>query len=159
MAVLAAATVLVLGGFIAIASADAVMAFHGALIAAAALLAGLALLGRLTDGDKAEATSFYNDGPIKVAAVATVFWGVAGFLVGDVLAWQMAFPVLNFDLPWTNFGRLRPVHTSAVIFASVSLSSVVVKRTALASVCRWMKVSLSGAPRSLSPWVPVTSTK
>ncbi|MCG8558574.1 MAG: cytochrome-c oxidase, cbb3-type subunit I, partial [Hyphomicrobiales bacterium] len=143
MAVLAAATVLVLGGFIAIASADAVMAFHGALIAAAALLAGLALLGRLTDGDKADATSFYNDGPIKVAAIATVFWGVAGFLVGDVLAWQMAFPVLNFDLPWTNFGRLRPVHTSAVIFAFGgnalrATSFYVVQRTCRARLAgRW----------------------
>nr|WP_245906286.1 cytochrome-c oxidase, cbb3-type subunit I [Pseudoroseomonas aestuarii] len=50
-------------------------------------------------------------------AVATLFWGIVGFLVGVVVASQLAFPLLNLDLEWTTFGRLRPVHTSAVIFA------------------------------------------
>ena len=39
------------------------------------------------------------DGPIKVATIAAVFWGIAGFVVGDVIAWQLAFPALNLDLP------------------------------------------------------------
>ena len=56
-------------------------------------------------------------GSLAAFALAALFWGVAGFVVGDVLAWQLAFPALNFDLPWTSFGRLRPLHTSAVIFA------------------------------------------
>ena len=47
----------------------------------------------------------------------TVIWGIVGFLVGDLIAWQLAFPALNLDLPWTTFGRLRPLHTNAVIFA------------------------------------------
>ncbi len=61
----------------------------------------------------------YMDGPVKAAAIATVFWGVTGFLVGVVIAFQLAFPVLNFEWaqPYLNFGRLRPLHTSAVIFA------------------------------------------
>ncbi|KAF0133545.1 MAG: cytochrome c oxidase cbb3-type subunit I [Xanthobacteraceae bacterium] len=59
----------------------------------------------------------YNMGPVRFAVVASVFWGIAGFTVGLVIALQLAYPVLNFDLPWTNFGRLRPLHTSAVIFA------------------------------------------
>ena len=59
----------------------------------------------------------YNDDIVRAGLVASVFWGVVGFLVGLVIALQLAFPVLNLDLPWTNFGRLRPLHTSAVIFA------------------------------------------
>ena len=59
----------------------------------------------------------YVEGPIRAFAIATTFWGVVGFLVGVVIALQLAFPLLNLDLEWTSFGRLRPVHTSAVIFA------------------------------------------
>ncbi len=59
----------------------------------------------------------YNDDVIKKFTLATVFWGIAGFLAGVWIAWELAFPVLNLDLPWTTFGRLRPLHTSAVIFA------------------------------------------
>jgi cytochrome c oxidase cbb3-type subunit 1 len=61
----------------------------------------------------------YMDGVVRAGAVATAFWGVVGMLVGVVIAFQLAFPQLNFA--WTegigNFGRLRPLHTSAVIFA------------------------------------------
>lgn len=61
----------------------------------------------------------YMDGPVRAAAIATVFWGCTGFLVGVFIAFQLAFPVLNFEWaqPYLNFGRLRPLHTSAVIFA------------------------------------------
>ena len=59
----------------------------------------------------------YDEETVRKFVIATVFWGVVGFLVGDVIAWQLAFPVLNLDLEWTSFGRLRPLHTSAVIFA------------------------------------------
>jgi cytochrome c oxidase cbb3-type subunit 1 len=59
----------------------------------------------------------YVEGPIRAFTLITVFWGVVGFLVGVVIASQLAFPLLNLDLEWTTFGRLRPLHTSAVIFA------------------------------------------
>lgn len=58
----------------------------------------------------------YMDDIIKVGAILTAFWGVVGFLVGVVVAAQLAWPELNIQ-PWFNFGRLRPLHTSAVIFA------------------------------------------
>ena len=61
-------------------------------------------------------TSGYMDGVIRYGIIATIFWGLAGFLVGVLIASQMAWPVLNIE-PWFNFGRLRPLHTSAVIFA------------------------------------------
>ena len=63
------------------------------------------------------ATETYNYKVVKQFAVMTVIWGLVGMLVGVVLAAQLAFPVLNLDLPWTSFGRLRPLHTNAVIFA------------------------------------------
>jgi cytochrome c oxidase cbb3-type subunit I len=59
----------------------------------------------------------YDEATVRKFTIATMFWGVVGFLAGTYIAWQLAFPVLNLDLEWTTFGRLRPVHTSAVIFA------------------------------------------
>ena len=68
---------------------------------------------RVTNGNE------YMDGVVRAGVIATAFWGVVGFLVGVVIAFQLAFPALNFE--WAqgilNFGRLRPLHTSAVIFA------------------------------------------
>ena len=59
----------------------------------------------------------YNYDIIKFFTLAATFWGIVGFLAGVLIASQMAFPILNFNLEWTSFGRLRPLHTSAVIFA------------------------------------------
>ncbi len=59
----------------------------------------------------------YNYQVVKQFAVMTVVWGVVGMLVGVLIAAQMAWPLLNFDIPWLTFGRLRPLHTNAVIFA------------------------------------------
>lgn len=59
----------------------------------------------------------YNYDIIKLFTIASTFWGIVGFLMGVIIAFQLAFPVLNLDLEWTSFGRLRPLHTSAVIFA------------------------------------------
>ncbi len=62
--------------------------------------------------------SRYNEGIIKAGVIATLFWGIVGFLVGVIIAFQLAFPALNIEgIGWLNFGRLRPIHTSAVIFA------------------------------------------
>ncbi len=58
----------------------------------------------------------YNNDVVKLFTIAAIFWGVAGFTVGVFIALQMAFPALNFGEYFT-FGRLRPLHTSAVIFA------------------------------------------
>ncbi len=59
----------------------------------------------------------YNYKIVKQFAIATVAWGVIGMLVGVVIAAQLAWPALNFDVPWLTYGRLRPLHTNAVIFA------------------------------------------
>ncbi len=81
----------------------------------------------------------YLDSVVRAGAIATAFWGVVGFLVGVVIAFQLAFPSLNFEWaqPFLNFGRLRPLHTSAVIFAFggnalIMSSFYVVQRTSAA---------------------------
>ena len=59
----------------------------------------------------------YNYKVVRQFAIMTLVWGVVGMLVGVLIAAQLAWPVLNFDIPWLTFGRLRPLHTNAVIFA------------------------------------------
>ncbi len=59
----------------------------------------------------------YNYKVVRQFAVMTVIWGIVGMLVGVVIAAQLAWPALNFDIPWLTYGRLRPLHTNAVIFA------------------------------------------
>ncbi len=59
----------------------------------------------------------YNYGVVRQFAVMTVVWGIVGTGIGVILAAQLVWPELNLGLPWTSFGRLRPVHTNAVIFA------------------------------------------
>jgi cytochrome c oxidase cbb3-type subunit I/II len=61
----------------------------------------------------------YDNGIVRNFAVATVIWGLVGMLVGLTVASQLVWPELNADLPWLTFGRLRPLHTNAVIFAFV----------------------------------------
>jgi cytochrome c oxidase cbb3-type subunit 1 len=59
----------------------------------------------------------YNNKIVRYFTIATVFWGVIGMLVGVFIAAQLAWPALNFDIAWLSYGRLRPLHTNAVIFA------------------------------------------
>lgn len=59
----------------------------------------------------------YDDGVIRKFSIMAVVWGVVGMLVGVIIASQLVWPELNLGLPWTSFGRLRPLHTNAVIFA------------------------------------------
>jgi len=59
----------------------------------------------------------YNYKIVKQFTIATVLWGVVGMLVGVIIAAQLVWPALNFDIPFLTYGRLRPLHTNAVIFA------------------------------------------
>ena len=59
----------------------------------------------------------YNDKVVRQFAIMTVVWGIVGMLVGVIIAAQLYWPALNFDVPWFTYGRLRPLHTNAVIFA------------------------------------------
>ena len=59
----------------------------------------------------------YNDKLVRQFAIMTVVWGIVGMVVGVLIAAQRYWPALNFDIPWRNYSRLRPLHTNAVIFA------------------------------------------
>jgi cytochrome c oxidase cbb3-type subunit 1 len=138
----------VIGLIFAVAGEEEILRLQGLLFLAAAVAAGLYVATHPTNL-REEKRSGYFDGPIRVATIACVFWGVVGFLVGDILAWQLSFPALNLDLPWTNFGRLRPVHTSAVVFAFggnalIATSLYVVQRTSQARM-----------PGKWAPWFVV----
>jgi cytochrome c oxidase cbb3-type subunit 1 len=85
------------------------------------------------------ATAAYDEAIVRKFVIATVFWGVVAFAAGVFIALQLAFPALNLGLEWTTFGRLRPVHTSAAIFAFggnalLGTSFYVVQRTCRASL-------------------------
>jgi cytochrome c oxidase cbb3-type subunit 1 len=122
-------------------AADSGFAIH---MTIAAIAAGLGLVYSLRSADISAAIgmvipagpdqSKYDDDPVRWGVIATVFWGMAGFLAGLYIALQLAFPVLNLGLEWTTFGRLRPLHTSAVIFAFggnalIATSYYIVQRT------------------------------
>ena len=62
-------------------------------------------------------TATYNDKVVRQFAVATVVWGIVGMLVGVIIAAQLYWPTLFEGISWLGYGRLRPLHTNAVIFA------------------------------------------
>jgi cytochrome c oxidase cbb3-type subunit 1 len=130
-------------------------ALHAYLFTAASAAAVIAIVNRYFERPAAlppltiDGKPNYNMGPVKFATIAAVFWGIAGFTVGLWAALELAFPALNLDLPWISFGRLRPLHTSAVIFAFggnvlVATSFYVVQRT-----CR------SRLAGDIAPWFVV----
>ncbi|RUP09168.1 cytochrome-c oxidase, cbb3-type subunit I [Hyphomicrobium sp.] len=148
LALISAVIIGAIGLVFALAGEEEILRLQGLIVLAAAAAAGFYVVTHPTNL-RQEKRSGYFDGPIRVATIACVFWGIAGFLVGDILAWQLSFPALNLDLPWTNFGRLRPVHTSAVIFAFggnalIATSLYVVQRTSQARL-----------PGKWAPWFVV----
>ena len=62
-------------------------------------------------------TPVYFDTPVRAFALAAVVYGIVGMLVGVIIASQLAWPELNLGIPYLTYGRLRPLHTNAVIFA------------------------------------------
>jgi cytochrome c oxidase cbb3-type subunit I len=130
-------------------------AFHAYLFTAASLAALFTIISRYQQRTADAVPQVvagkpnYNYGPVKFASVAALFWGVAGFAVGLYLALELAFPAFNLDLPWITFGRLRPLHTSAVIFA---FGGNVLLATSFYVVQRTSRARLAG---DLAPWFVV----
>lgn len=127
--------------FGAMLAADRGMTIH-LMIGALAALAVVVIIARKADYlqlagnivQPAGASLTYDDELARWGVILTVFWGVVGFLVGVYIALQLTFPALNLGLEYTTFGRLRPLHTSAVIFAFggtalITTSFYVVQRT------------------------------
>ena len=127
-------------------------AFHAYLFAAASIASVFAVGNRYMSRPAGPVPQFidgkpnYNFDVVKVGTIFAVVWGIAGFLVGVIAALQLAFPMFNFDLPWISFGRLRPLHTSAVIFA---FGGNVLIATSFYVVQRTSRARLAG---DLAPW-------
>ena len=142
-ALLGVAVCAVIGFAWAVAGRDPGMVLAGSILMVASAMSGVYLLERFRGKAPPVDETGYADGVIRAGVIAAVFWGIAGFLVGDLIAWQLAYPILNLDLEWTSFGRLRPLHTSAVIFAFggnvlIASSFYVVQRTSRARLAgRW----------------------
>jgi len=82
----------------------------------------------------------YNYKVVRQFAIMTIVWGIVGMAVGLIIAAQLAWPILNFDIPWFTYGRLRPLHTNAVIFAFggcalFASSYYIVQRTCHVRLC------------------------
>ncbi len=137
--------------FIAAQTIEPAYAFHmglGALVAAAGIFA----IFQRFNACPAERPPLeigglpnYNFAPVKVATLFALFWGLAGMAVGVYIAFELAFPDLNIA-PWFNFGRLWPLHTSAVIFA---FGGNVLLATSFYVVQRACRARLAG---DLAPW-------
>ena len=89
--------------------------------------------------------SYYDD-PTKAGIIIAMLWAIVAMSVGDWVAWLLAFPDMTFDTAWASFGRLRPVHTTGVVFAFggnalIATSFHVVQRTSRARL-----------PDQLTPW-------
>ena len=85
----------------------------------------------------------YNYKVVRQFAIMTVIWGIVGMAVGVLIAAQLVWPDLNLNLPWTSFGRLRPLHTNAVIFA---FGGCALFATSYYTVQRTCQASLFGGP-------------
>ncbi|MEL7028011.1 MAG: cytochrome-c oxidase, cbb3-type subunit I [Pseudomonadota bacterium] len=126
---------------------DGLMAAHAFMFLGAFGIGLFALVYRATSAPAANEDG-YNLEVVKAGVFASVFWGIAGFLVGVIIALQLAFPNIFYfsEFGWTNFGRLRPLHTSAVIFA---FGGNVLLATSFYVVQRTCRAPLAGG---LAPW-------
>ncbi|MBA4792668.1 MAG: cytochrome-c oxidase, cbb3-type subunit I [Phenylobacterium sp.] len=115
---------------------DRLFRFHGYVLIAAFTIAFSVMSVGLSSGRFRAPQDRYADGVVRAGVIATMFWAVVGLLVGVVIAAQLSWPNLLYfpEHGWLNFGRLRPLHTSGVIFAFggnalIATSFYVVQRT------------------------------
>src|SRR5664279_1870782 len=135
------------GTVLGIAGRDDPLGGHGALIALAALagIFGIIRVYYEPEPDQRRLERYYDD-PTKVGIILAMTWAVFGLFIGDWVAWLLVKPDLTFDAGWSSFGRLRPVHTTSVIFGFggnglIATSFYVLQRTSRARL-----------PDQLSPW-------
>lgn len=139
--------IMVVGGAMAAVGDVAAFRFHGVVaVIYAALLTYVLLTGNRRREPSPDRLVDYYDDPTKVGVILAMVWVLIGLAVGDWVAWLLVFPDFTLDLEWISFGRIRPVHTTSVIFgfggnALIATSLHVVQRTSRARL-----------PDQLSPW-------
>jgi cytochrome c oxidase cbb3-type subunit 1 len=146
-AILISLVIAICGFLLGVVGRDDPIGIHGALIFAAGILT-IFLIGKDYYAPEPSAQRFahYYDDPTKAGIVLAMVWVVFGLVVGDLTAWQLVNPNLTFGGGWSSFGRIRPVHTTAVIFGFggnglIATSLYVLQRTSRARL-----------PDQLSPW-------
>ncbi|KIZ39165.1 cytochrome C oxidase, partial [Rhodopseudomonas palustris] len=136
--------------YAAINALDSAFAFHTSILAAVSCWAVFAIILRHRGRDgvppqEIDGRPNYNFSQVKFLTFMAMFWGIAGFSVGLYIALELAYPGLNL-IHWINFGRLRPLHTSAVVFA---FGGNVLLATSFYVVQKTSRARLAG---DLSPW-------
>ena len=132
--------VTLVGLVLLIAGKDDTLGIHGALIMLVSIAAIFYVVaGYFAPEPTADRADSYYDEPAKAGVLLAMIWAVVAMFVGDWIAWQLAYPDLNFEAGWTSFGRLRPVHTSGVIFGFggnglIATSFYVMQRTTRARI-------------------------
>jgi len=128
----------IVGLLMAVAGHNDPLGAHGALVIIAAIAGLFTVISKYYDPEPelARLATYYDD-PTKIGIVLAMVWAVFGFFIGDWVAWLLAYPDLTFDAAWASFGRLRPVHTTAVIFGFggnglIATSFYVMQRTSRA---------------------------
>ncbi len=118
---------------------DSLLGVHGAIVMVVSAAAAIAVISRYHAPEPGEdRLDSYYDEPSKIGIILSMGWAVAGLAAGVWVAALLAWPELTFfDQPWASFGRLRPVHTSGVIFgfggnALIATSFYVMQRTSSA---------------------------
>jgi cytochrome c oxidase cbb3-type subunit 1 len=135
------------GLIMATAGRDDLLGGHGFIVLICGVAAAFFVLSHYDAPEPGEErfTQYYDD-PIKAGIVLAMVWAVFAMFIGDWVSWLLAYPNLTFDAGWASFGRLRPVHTTGVIFgfggnALIATSFHVMQRTSRARM-----------PDQLSPW-------
>ncbi|WP_332702186.1 cytochrome-c oxidase, cbb3-type subunit I [Devosia sp.] len=137
----------IVGLAMAVAGRNDLLGIHGWIVLAAGL-GGFVVFMRGKDAPEPsdDRLNEYYDAPTRLGIILTLLWGVVGMAAGLWVASLLAWPELTFDAAWASFGRLRPVHTSGVIFgfggnALIATSFHVLQRTTRARL-----------PDQISPW-------
>lgn len=139
--------VAVAGLLMAVAGGSSPFGVHGWLILLLSLGGFFLIGGTIYDPEPVQdRANSYHDAPIKAGLVLAMIWAVFAMFVGVWVAAELAWPVLNFETSWLSFGRLRPVHTTGVIFgfggnALIATSFHVMQRTSRARI-----------PDQVAPW-------
>lgn len=143
--------ILIVGGLVglamAVAGAGEAFGLHGVLVLLFCAILFFRLLSQLDAPEPSISASHdYYDDPIKVGIILAMVWAVVGMFFGLWVAYLLAWPDMTFDAPWASFGRLRPAHTTGVIFGFGGTALIATSFHVMQRTCR---ARLAG---QFSPW-------